>query len=644
MNWPKSRIQTLFFYTFAIIASSYIVFSCASVGTPSGGAYDLDPPKVVKSTPSFNALNISKGKVEIIFDELVQIENPNEKVIITPPQRRLPSIQAISNKVTVELKDSLLPNTTYTIDFTDAIADYNEKNAIENFSISFSTGDHLDSLIISGKVLEAESLELVSGIYVGLHSNLADSAFTKVPFERISRTNDKGEFSIRGVAEGEYHIYALKDANRDFMYDSPQEAIAFLDKIIIPSAEEGVHNDTIYNAKDSTLIDSIKTVTHTHFLPDDILLRSFTSDFKRQYLQKSERPSDDVIQIFFGAPTAMPKLEPLNFNPKAEWALLEKTATNDTLIYWITDKNVVNTDTLSFKITYLKTDSLNNAVDVTDTLNIINRNKRQNKKDKDKTIKFVNIESNMRQTLDVYSKAYITFEKPVYDFSKDKLSFLQLIDTTFVSQPFEVQQDSLNPRKYEIVYKWQPGGEYSLSADSAAFHSYDSLWTDKVAYKFKVKTLDQYANLALLIDGLKDEEHAFVELLDQSDKPFRKAIVKNNEAIFPNVAPGKYYARIILDENNNGKWDTGDYKTKQQPELVFYCNRFFELKANWDAEEPWNIYGLPLDKQKPLEITKNKPKEKESKRKQLEKEDAKNKEQQGARSSSNDTRIRGLEN
>jgi len=205
------------------------------MAAPTGGPYDVDPPKMRRATPSFNALNVTPERIEIEFDENIKIKSPTEKVIITPPQKNMPVIRSVGKKAIVELKDELLPNTTYTIDFTDAIADNNEENPIENFVYSFSTGDQLDTLSISGKVLNAQDLEPVTGTYVGIHTNFDDTVFTRVPFERISRTDSRGNFTVRGMAAGKYKVFALADLNRDYKYDNPQEAIAFLDSIVTPS-------------------------------------------------------------------------------------------------------------------------------------------------------------------------------------------------------------------------------------------------------------------------------------------------------------------------------------------------------------------------------------------------------------------------
>lgn len=261
-----------------------LLYACANIGNPNGGPYDELPPKFVSSIPVPNSTNYKGQKVEILFDELVQLDNPSENVIITPPQREMPIIRSAGKKVQVELLDSLKENMTYTIDFTNSIADNNEKNVLENFTFAFSTGDVIDSLEISGTVLNAENLEPMPGISIGLHSNLADSAFRTLPFDRTSRTNDKGQFTVRNIKPGKYRIYALNDVNRDYKFDQPGEDIAFLDSVFVPTFTMATRQDTLW--KDSLTIDTIQTIHYTRFLPDDIRLRLFKEKFERQYMTR----------------------------------------------------------------------------------------------------------------------------------------------------------------------------------------------------------------------------------------------------------------------------------------------------------------------------------------------------------------------
>ncbi|NDV77681.1 Ig-like domain-containing protein [Dysgonomonas sp. 511] len=627
--------------SFILVCIATIVTACANMASPSGGTYDLDPPKVVKASPDFNSTNITTKKIVIEFDENIEIERPSENVIITPPQKSFPSITVVNRKLTVELRDTLQPNTTYTIDFTNAVTDSNEKNPLENFSYSFSTGDVVDSLSISGKILTADNLEPVKGMYVGLHSNMEDSAFTKTKFERISRTNDGGEFTIRGVAPGKYKLYGLDDANRDYMYDNPAEAIAFMEAIIEPSAESAVRYDTVYTDTTKLAIDTIKAIQYTRFLPDNIVLRSFKSDFQRQYLQKHER-TPNKLTIFFGAPTEMPKLEPLNFE-SADWAILEKSRKNDTITYWLKDKELIATDTLAFSITYLRTDSLNQSVPYTDTLRFVDRSRKKPEKEEKKKkkgeeveeeqITFLNIAQNISSTWDTYKAITLEFEAPIVtDSLSEKIKLQHLKDSVFQDIPFRLEPDSVNPRKYTIRNRWLYANEYRLAIDSAAIHSIYGLWNNTIDQKFKVKAEDQYGQLAIRVSGI-DSLSSFIELLDKSDKPVRKSRVKDNVALFRDLNPGTYYARIILDANNNGIWDTGDFEKKIQPEMVCYSQKIYEIKAffEYDEQEPWVIDTTTLASQKPLDITKQKPQDKEARRKKMEEMEEKNRQMRGGK-------------
>jgi len=636
-------------FTLIFTGLAFLVVACANMASPTGGAYDLDPPRVVSVSPEFNATNVKDGRIVFIFDENVTVEKPNDNVIVTPPQKSYPVIRAVNKKVTVNLQDTLIPNTTYTIDFTNSIVDNNEKNPLENFSFSFSTGDVVDTLAVSGRVLTADNLEPVKGIYVGLHSNLNDTAFTKTRFERISRTNESGEFTIRGIAPGTYRLYALDDTNRDYMYDNPSEALAFFDQLIEPTSMRATRYDTVYVDTTKKVIDTIKAIEYTRFLPDNIVMRSFKSDFQRQYLQKYER-TPHTLTIFFGAPTKMPELEPLSFDKNDDWALLERSVKNDTLVYWIKEKPVMDIDTLSFRITYLKTDSLNQSVPFTDTLRFVDRNRRKNEKKEEQEkkkkkkegeepeITFLNITNNLSGEWDTYKNIYLEFNEPVIpDSLSEKIVLEQLKDSVYENIPIKLERDSLNPRKFTIRHRWRYDEEYRFAIDSAAIHSIYGLWNNKLEQKMKVKSEDKYAQLAIRVTGI-DSIPSFIELLDKSDKPIRKSRVKDNVAVFRDINPGTYYARIVLDRNNNGVWDTGDFEKNIQPEIVSYSSRVYELKAFFvydDQDFVWAVDTVNLANQKPMEITKQKPQEKESRLKQLEELERKQNEQRGGRNRNN---------
>ena len=609
------------------------VASCANMASPNGGPYDETPPRFLRSTPRLNQTNFTGKRIEIIFDELIQIEKPSENVIITPPQKNLPVVRASGKKVIVELKDSLVADVTYTIDFNSAISDNNEKNPVENFSFAFSTGDEIDSLEVSGIVLNASNLEPMPGILVGLHRDLADSAFTTTPFFRTTKTNDRGKFTIRNVAEGTYRIYALNDANRDYRFDQPGEDIAFLDSLIIPSFEAAIRQDTIW--KDSLTVDTIFTVNYNRFLPDDIVLRLFKEKFQRQIMLRPERTQPHLFTLRFNAPLdTMPILKLLDnlsdasldsapepaFSanpPRDDWFFTQIPDDPTTVNYWINDSLVWQRDTLHLSITYLRTDSLFQLESRTDTVHLsmrrqpaaATRQRSRNAADEPPPVEFLTMNVSASGTINMYDTLSITFPEPVHALSKEIFRFEIQQDTIWTPIDFTFRQDSVNILRYYIERQWDYEESYRLSIDSAQIFSIYGKWNNTLESKFKIKREDEYGKLFIPVFGI--EQPAFVELLNSGDVPVRKVKVKDGGALFLYLKPDTYYARLIVDTNENGQWDTGNYAEKRQPEEVYYSTKAYKLLANFDIddEDGWDVFDVPLIKQKPPDITKNKPKD-----------------------------------
>ena len=364
MDWKKHKLPL-------ILMLVIIGYSCASMGTPDGGPYDEMPPKFVGSTPKLHAVNAKKKKIELEFDEFIKLEKPAEKVVVSPPQLEQPEIKVIGKKVVVELLDTLQDATTYTVDFSDAIVDNNEGNPMGHFTYSFSTGASIDTMEVSGTVLNAADLEPIKGILVGLYKNLNDSAFTSLPFDRLSRTDSRGHFSIRGVAPGKYRVYALMDGNQNYLFDSKTEAVAFCDSLIVPSMMAATRQDTLW--KDTLTIDTIKTVGYTRFLPDDIVLRAFKEENTRQYLVKSQRDKENHFILKFSAKAdTLPILKGLNFDEEDAF-VIESNEGNDSICYWIKDSLIYQMDTLALQMDYFYTDTLDQLVPKTDTLYLANK-------------------------------------------------------------------------------------------------------------------------------------------------------------------------------------------------------------------------------------------------------------------------------
>ena len=607
-----------------------IGYSCASMGTPDGGPYDEMPPKFIGSNPGLHAVNAKSKKLELAFDEFIKLEKAAEKVVVSPPQLEQPEIKVVGKKVVIELLDSLKDSTTYTIDFSDAIVDNNEGNPMGHFTYSFSTGTSIDTMEVSGTVLNAADLEPIKGIQVGLHKNLNDSALTTLPFDRVSRTDSRGHFIIRGVAPGKYRIYALMDGNQNYLYDSKTEMVAFSDSIIIPSMMPATRQDTLW--KDTLTIDTIKTVAYTRFLPDDVILRAFKEENTRQYFSRSQRDKENHFILKFSAKAdTLPTLTGLNFDTKDAF-IIEPNEGNDSICYWIKDSLVYQMDTLAMQMDYLYTDSLNQLVPKTDTIYLANKitreqreklakkeaeekeKERKKKEKKGETIEpektpFLKMNVDAPSAFDINKNIALSFEEPVIKIDTSAIHMSVKVDTLWQDIPFLFMADSVLPRKYEILAEWEPEKEYQLKIDSAAIIGLYGLHTNKVEQSVKVKKLDEYGTLLFNLQGASPT--SIVELLDNSGKVLRQQrITSENTADFYYLAPNtKYYIRLFDDRNGNGKWDTGNVEQGIQPEEVYYFPKVWEMKANFEFEETWNIHATPVDKQKLDEIKKQKPEE-----------------------------------
>lgn len=372
--------------SFLIVVVLLLLAACASIGNPDGGRYDEEPPVIVRSEPADRSLNNADRKITLYFDEYIKLEKASEKVVVSPPQSEQPDIKAVGKRILVTLHDSLKPNTTYTVDFSDAIVDNNEGNPMGNYAYSFSTGDNIDTMEVSGYVLEASNLEPIKGILVGLHSDVSDTAFTHKSFERVSRTDSRGHFVIKGIAPGSYRAYALADANQNFMFDQKVEKIAFNHDIIVPKATPDIRPDTSW--VDSIHYRSIKLVPYTHYTPDDIVLMAFKEEPTFQYLKRIVRDIPQRFTVVFGTHNdTLPTIRGLNFD-ESDAFIIERTQHNDSIVYWVKDSAIYNLDTLEIEMTYMHTDdSLGILVSKTDTLTLLSKLTRtQIEKDRKKRV------------------------------------------------------------------------------------------------------------------------------------------------------------------------------------------------------------------------------------------------------------------
>lgn len=580
-------------------------------------------------SPALGSVKQSAKKISIVFDELIKVENASEKVTISPPQIETPDIKTSGRRISVELSDSLKPNTTYTIDFSDAIVDNNESNELGNFTYYFSTGETADTMEVAGYVLSADDLEPIKGILVGLHANLADSAFTKLPFDRVARTNGNGHFSIKGVAPGEYRIYALKDMDGDFKYVRGEQ-LAFNRDTIRPYSFVDIRHDTLW--ADTVRIDTIRQVPYTHYMPDNVVLLAFSEQNTTRQLLKTQR-EPEYFRAFFTAPSKhVPVVRGLNFNDLNAF-VEERTAGNDTITYWLRDTTLVNQDTLTIAYTYEATnDSTLQQYLQTDTLELVPRfgYERRMKLKAEETEKWEKLREKRHkrgdysqevQPVDPLKIQYLTrgaiapdqnfhfqLPEPAARIDTVGIHLFLKVDSTYQEAPFRLERDSLALLNYTLRAAWRPGQEYILNVDSACVEGLSGKVNKSYDTHLSVSTDDAFGALFLLIP--EADSTAVVQLVSTSGTVYKQQPVKNGRVDFFYLNPGGYFVRMFIDRNGNGKWDEGCYAEGRQAEEVYYYPAAFYLKANWDVEQTWHYNELPLYKQKPRELVKQKESEK----------------------------------
>ena len=634
LNWQLCRFALLLF-TLALVAA------CARMGNPDGGWYDETPPRVVGASPTEKATGVKTRKLHIRFNEFIKIENATENVVVSPPQLETPDIKAGGKSIDIELKDSLKANTTYTVDFSDAITDNNEGNPLGNYTYSFSTGEHIDTMEVSGWVLAAENLEPVKGILVGLYANLADSAFRTQPMLRVAKTDGRGHFVIRGIAPGKYRVYALQDVDGDYHLTQKGEQMAFNREIIVPSSKPDVRQDTLW--RDSLRIDSISRVSYTHFLPDNITLRAFTHIQTDRFFTKAERTLPECFSLVFTAGSnELPQLRGLNFNNAERAFIVMPTAKKDTITYWIKDSALINQDTLRMQMQYWSTDTTGQLRMKQDTIEVLAKTpyaKRLKEKQKkaeewkkaqDKAQKkgepfetemrpeALKVEVKVNNSIAPDENVRIELPTPLQSLDSTKVHLYSKRDTLWYEARYRLRVrewgDSLAPvgtnllhkRWLELQAEWKPGVEYSFELDSLALTDIYGTTSGKIKQGFKVREDKEFATLAVSLTALTDS-NVVVQLLNGQDAVVKQTRALAGTANFNYLQPATYYLRLFVDRNGNGRWDTGDFYRGEEPETVYYFPEEIECKANWDATRTWNPTAKPLNEQKPGKITKQKP-------------------------------------
>jgi hypothetical protein len=613
-------------HLYIIILLLGLLSSCANLGGgPQGGPRDTIPPKVEKESPLNGTLNFDAKRIEIHFDEYIQLGDIQKNVLISPPQQKAPEIKAIGKTLSVVFADPLIDSTTYTLDFGSAICDYNEKTPLNGYIYSFSTGDVIDSLAISGRVYNSANLDPVAGVLVGIHINPADSALTTTPFIRITRTDEDGYFTIHNMRGGSYRLFALDDISRDYLYQ-PGEALAYADSLITPYVERREVADTTWRdtlgidpqTKDTLFtrqIDSISLVTKTFYLPDSLVLWYFAEEKQRHYFKGVYREEPHAFSLIFSAPQdSIPSILPLSPSQRdsmasdsawvnwMDYTLVQSNTSHDTLTFWLTDSLAIGQDSIYLEMTYLVSDSLYQLVPQRDTILAVYRRPRMSEKawenlQRQKRERKLELKSNASGKFEIYDTLHISSAYPLDSIKKEHIHLVHRVDSITKPVSFELQiVDSLKQR-IQLVATLQPSESYHLTLDSAACYDIYGKCNDSTAFPIRLKSLDEYSSL--LVKLTHYDERARIQLLNDKDQVLQELPALETGTYFDHLAPTTYYLRLYLDLNADQRWTSGDWIAHRQPEPIYYFPSKLKLRANWDFEENFDHLAIPQAQSKP---------------------------------------------
>lgn len=564
-----------FLFFLKVIVLSLFISSCAQVVAPGGGNRDNDPPKILKYSPDSAQLNFNSKVIELTFDEYIQLKDINNQVLISPPLATAPDFKVKNKTLTITLnKEELKPNTTYSINFGNALQDINENNPKENFSYIFSTGSFIDSLKVKGNVQTAFDHKAEKGILVLLYSSMDDSAVYKSQPDYFAKTGADGSFQINNIRQGKYRIVALKDANANYKYDGDAETIGFSDSIVDPSEKK------------------------------EIKLDLFREPAKKIFVKKYMNPSYGKIMVVLNEGTDSIRINNLTNDQKGVQEFVSFSKNKDTLTYWV--KNYTK-DSLKLQVS--------NGNVVIDTLEFQMIKLEDALKSKRNPLKLSVLSSpGGNQGFDLGSPVKLIFSQPIATISNTNLILKE--DTINRYYLYDINQD--DPRivslgKWDSTAKvedpntpgqlitafikevevagWKENTKYHLFIPPGTFTDIFGLKNDTIQLDFKTREAKYYGSLKLKVNVPENVKGRYiVQLLDDHETVVREDIVRKTETLtYEYLRPNKYHLKMIYDANGNFKWDSGDYLKKIQPEKVIYNTEAITIRSNWDAEIEWLV-------------------------------------------------------
>ena len=548
-------------------------YSCANVVSPSGGPKDSTPPQVIKFSPENLSTKFIGSTITITFDEYFSLQDPIEQIFISPPLKHSPEYKIKGKSLLINLQNELTKNTTYTINFGNSIKDITEKNVIGNLQYVFSTGHYIDSLLIQGRVQTALDNKPVENILVMLYSALEDSVvYQDKPFY-VAKTNKLGEFVIKNIKKGNYKIFALDDINGNYIYDLPEEKIAFIDSLIpinISSRFTGITTNSFET--DSTQVDSLieQQGNNEESLP--YYLRLFKEDRKKQgILRKVKKNEQKTILVFNKEVKYLDiKVKPSKYQNSFIFDLNKQ---RDTLTCWL--KNVIS-DSISFIV--------HSNVNFHDTVGF-------NFSDVD-TIKY---SKNLQlahgannNILNLGTDLLIKSKTPISDYDITRINAVE--DSINQIHPAISLSDS-TLRLLSMRYNWKPEKTYTFQIEDSSFTDIYGKVNSLIQYTLQTKPVEAYGNIEILINSKNPTNNYVVQLTDEKGIIVKEKLKYSvpGTLTFRYLDPLNYKIKVIQDSNSNSEWDTGDYLKKEQPEKVFIYSSLIELRSNWDVELEFDL-------------------------------------------------------
>ncbi|MGE5394549.1 MAG: Ig-like domain-containing protein [Candidatus Saccharibacteria bacterium] len=567
----------------------YLIFttSCANQGMPTGGPKDTIPPVLLRAEPSLLSTNFKGSDLRFTFNEFIISDEISEKMVISPPMKKKPMVKMKGKTLIIEFQEGLKKESTYSLDFKDAVVDNNEKNPLKDFRFSFSTGATFDSMRVVGYVKDALSQEPVDKALVMLHRITDYKAFVDSIPDYIGTTNKEGLFMIDNVAAGQYRLYALTDADNSLTYNQASEKIAFADSLIVPSARYVAEPDTIVKG-----VDTIAIAGHVDYSPGPQYLRMFEEEKFDQFLDSYKRNQANRCDFVFAETLSDSfKINLLKPVPQKDWLFVESNLRRDSITAWITDTLISKSDTLLFELKYEVLDSLNQLKTKRDTIEMLYETpkvqKQRKKKNEEVEAPTIQLSNNINSSAhDIFRKIIIEAPEPLASFDTSMVKLYSVLDSVKTKIPIVVERDSNSIRKYIIDHHWEPNANYLLRIDSAAARNIYGYPNKKVEQKFKTQKEDYYGKIILTLSNL--QHPAIVQLLsnDEQEKILQKIqILEDGKIEFPFLKPDKYRIRVIIDANQNGKWDTGYLVDNLQPEQVIYFPKIIKVRSNFEYKE-----------------------------------------------------------